>query len=63
MTLHTVLDKSRYETDQKAQIQETGDLSTITKQNKTTRKPPLILPLSKQMPLFRYQRDTNWKQG
>ena len=38
MSLHTVLDKSRYETDQKAQIQETGDLSTITKQNnqKTT---------------------------
>jgi len=38
MSLSTVLDKSRYDTDLKAQIQETGDLSMITKQNniKTT---------------------------
>jgi hypothetical protein len=38
MSLNTVLDKSRYDTDLNAQIQETGDLSMITKQNnlKTT---------------------------
>lgn len=38
LSLNTVLDKSRYDTDLNAQIQETGDLTMITKQNnvKTT---------------------------
>jgi hypothetical protein len=63
MSLNTVLDKSRYDTDLSAQIQETGDLSVMTKQNNvkttidiTSFKADASIPLPK-----RYKLETGLK--